>query len=89
MILFGVYEEHDQVIQHYLQAANIPELYQKVIQRVKDDFDKTKPGMAELFLSYLALSRRGLNENDELLFLMEDKGLNYPKFLEVFDFCGF
>ena len=78
---FGRYEELDQRIGWYLEAANPFELYGKVIARWEQDYGKPDPAGENLVresLSRLWAARRGLSET-ELLESLGTQGSPLPR----------
>ena len=79
--LFGRYEELDQRIGWYLEAASPFELYGKVIARWEQDYGKPDPACENLVresLSRLWAARRGLSET-ELLESLGTAGSPLPR----------
>ncbi|MGA2457752.1 MAG: DUF4062 domain-containing protein [Terriglobales bacterium] len=79
--LFGRYEELDQRIGWYLEAANPFELYGKVIQRWEQDYGKPDPACENVVresLVRLWAARRGLSET-ELLESLGTRGSPLPR----------
>jgi tetratricopeptide (TPR) repeat protein len=78
---FGSYEELDQRIDWYLQAANPVELYGKVIERWEQDYGKPDPACENVVhesLVRLWAARRGLSET-ELLESLGTQGSPLPR----------
>src|SRR5664280_1460878 len=80
---FGSYEQLNQRIDWYLQAANPVELYRKVIQRWKQDYGQPDPACENVVresLTRLWAARRGLSEI-ELLESLGTAGSPLPRAL--------
>ena len=76
--LFGVYERLVERIEPYLAAPTIPELYERILARWEEDYERDRPGLASGTLSYLGAARRGLSEA-ELLHLLGADGSPLPR----------
>jgi nephrocystin-3 len=76
--VFGVHERLDQRITHYLAAPTVPDLYQKVLERLEEDYEKKRPGLVEDAMSLLWAARRGLYES-ELLELLGSPANPLPR----------
>jgi tetratricopeptide (TPR) repeat protein len=70
--LFGVYEQLDERIRHYLSAGTPEQLYQKVLQRYEEDYQRDHEGLVREAMSLLWAARRGLSENELLELLGKD-----------------
>jgi hypothetical protein len=60
-----VYGDHfslDQRIEHYLTATTIAELYEKVLERYTQDYERERAGLVRDAMSLLWAARRGLSE---------------------------
>lgn len=68
--IFGNFSKLEEHLNYYLDASDIPVLYQKVLQRLEDDFNLKHPNLVENALCFLWVARRGLRES-ELLSLLE------------------
>ena len=67
--VFGVHEQLDDRISFYLQAADLSELFARILERYEQDYERERPGLVGEAMSLLWASRRGLTE-DELLHLL-------------------
>jgi len=68
--LFGNHEKLGQRLAYYLEAETIPDLYQKVLARLEDDYQPPEyPHLVRQALSLLWATRQGLRES-ELLSLL-------------------
>lgn len=75
--LFGVHERLDERIAHYLSAASVPDLYQRILERYEADYDRQRPDLVRQAMSWLWAARRGLHEA-ELLDLLGDSAGRLP-----------
>jgi nephrocystin-3 len=75
---FGEYERLDEMIEHYLAAANPQDLYQRILARWEQDYDRERPGLVRDALSLIGSARRGLSES-ELLDLLGTGGQPLPR----------
>ena len=76
--LFGVHEQLDERIDHYLQAVNPVDLYGLVLERFEEDYETRRPGLVGDSFSLLWTARRGLSET-ELLDLLGDGAEPLPQ----------
>lgn len=80
--IFGIYEELDQRIDHYLIAKTPIELYKLVIERWESDFgkdeNKKKTTLVADTLTMFWSTRHGLNEA-EMLDILGNKGNPLPR----------
>jgi hypothetical protein len=75
--VFGVREQLDARIHHYLQATSITDLYQRILARYEQDYDQDRAGLVCDSLSLIWASRRGLTE-PELMALLGRVGQPLP-----------
>jgi len=77
--VYGYYETLGQRIEHYLEARTIDDLYEKILERYEEDYEREKEqeGMVRRAMSLIWASRRGLFEK-ELLELLGTKGKELP-----------
>ena len=75
--VFGVHEMLDARIAHYLEAASVPELFEKILARYEGDYDGERPRLVRESMTMIWASRRGLSES-ELLDLLGTGGLPLP-----------
>jgi nephrocystin-3 len=68
--IFGQHEELRARIDHYLRASDPQELYELVLTRLEEDYEKDRPGLVGEALTLIWTARRGLSET-ELLEIME------------------
>lgn len=64
--VFGVHEQLDERIDHYLDAETVTDLYQRVLERFEQDYERGRPGLVGEAMSLLWASRRGLTESELL-----------------------
>jgi tetratricopeptide (TPR) repeat protein len=76
--VFGAHERLDERITHYLSALTIPELYEKILQRWEEDYERDRPGLVRDAMTLLWAARRGLSEA-ELLELLGSDGQPLPR----------
>ena len=69
--VFGEHEQLDERIGHYLEAENIPGLYERILHRYEEDYEIEHPALVHTTLSMIWASRRGLSEA-ELLRILGD-----------------
>ena len=65
LICFGTHEKIDERIDYYLNTKSIPEFYDRVLQRMENDYSNGQH-LVEHTLTLIALSEKGLSE-DELM----------------------
>ena len=71
--VFGIHEELDARIEHYLTATNVSELYEKILERYEQDYEQENPGLVREAMSMLWAARRGLSEAELLELLGTNK----------------
>ena len=71
--VFGVYEELNCRIDHYLQAPTPDALFDLVLERLEQDYEGERLGLVREVMSLIWASRRGLAE-PELLELLGQQG---------------
>lgn len=76
--LFGVHERLDERIGYCLSAGSAEELYEKVLRRYEEDYQRERPGLVGEAMSLLWAARRGLSEA-ELLDLLGSEGRPLPR----------
>jgi len=74
---FGVHERLDEIIDLYLGADSIPEMYDLILKRCEADYEGDRPELVEEALSYIWSARHGLSEA-ELLDLLGSDGQPLP-----------
>jgi tetratricopeptide (TPR) repeat protein len=67
-----------RVIDHYLDSPGLPELFEKVLNRFEEDYERGRPGLVRDTLTFLHAARRGLSE-DEILDLLGPNGQRLPR----------
>jgi tetratricopeptide (TPR) repeat protein len=75
--VFGLHEELDRRIDHYLAAATPQALYDKILERYEEDYERHRPGLVREAMQLLWAARRGLAEA-ELLDLLGADGDPLP-----------
>ncbi len=63
---------------HYLEAADPPGLYAKVLARFEQDYEEDRPGLVREAMTHLWAARRGLSES-ELMDLLGAGGAPLPR----------
>ena len=76
--VFGTYEQLDERIDYYLDAATVGDLYERILQRWEDDYERDRPGLVREAMSLLWAARRGLSEM-ELLDRLGENGQPLPR----------
>ncbi|HUT31978.1 MAG TPA: DUF4062 domain-containing protein [Planctomycetota bacterium] len=76
--VFGSHEQLSERIRHYLAARTIPELYEKILARYEQDYERERPGLVRDAMTALWAARRGLSE-PELLDLLGTEGAPLPR----------
>jgi len=66
--VFGVHEKLNERIGHYLASPDNEGVFEKVLQRIEDDFNdtKTKNNFVKDIISLITVSRQGLSETEIL-----------------------
>jgi hypothetical protein len=72
--VFGVHEKLDARIEHYLTATSVDELYEKILERYEQDYERERPGLVREAMSLLWAARRGLSEAELLELLGTEQG---------------
>ncbi|NQT88918.1 tetratricopeptide repeat protein [bacterium] len=76
--VFGEHERLDAPIGHYLTADSVPALYEKILDRYEQDYERGRPGLVRDAMSLLWASRLGLSE-PELIELLGTDGQPLPR----------
>ncbi len=76
--VFGAHEKLDQRIEHYLAAASVDSLYEKILERYEEDYERERPGLVRDSMTLLWAAKRGLSET-ELLELLGSEGQPLPR----------
>ena len=76
--IFGIHEQLDQRIDHYLAARTVDDLYEKILQRYEQDYEASCPGLVRDVMLALWAARRGLGES-EILELVGDAENPLPR----------
>jgi tetratricopeptide (TPR) repeat protein len=76
--LFGIHEELNERIEHYLSAETVPALYELILERYEQDYQRDREGLVADAMSLVWAARRGLSEA-ELLDLLGSDGTPLPR----------
>ena len=78
--VYGDHETLPQRIDHYLKAQTVDDLYEKILERYENDYERedVQKGMVGRAMSLIWASRRGLSDN-ELLELLGKDGQPLPR----------
>lgn len=68
----------DRRIDHYLSARAINDLFEKILERYEQDYDRDRPGLVRDAMTILCAARHGLSEG-ELLELLGSNGERLPQ----------
>lgn len=60
--LFGEHEQLSQRIEQYLEAPSIESLFEKILVRFEQDYNRDRPDLVQDALRWIYASRRGLTE---------------------------
>jgi nephrocystin-3 len=82
MRVFGRFEGLEQRIDHYLAAADLGVLFQRVLQRLEEDYGTA---FVREFMSLIGAARYGLSET-EILELTKQKRLDLSHLLSALDY---
>ena len=75
--LFGMHERLGDQIELYLKTSNIPALYELILERYEQDYERERPELVRDSMSLLWAARRGLSEA-ELMELLGADGQPLP-----------
>ena len=78
--IFGIHEQLDERLRYYLQADTVGGLYQRILERLEQDYTYAdgRAGLVKEALAHLWAARDGLHE-DELLTLLGPGGAPLPR----------
>jgi len=76
--VFGIHEKLDERIGYYLAARTIPELYERVLIRWEEDYERDRPQLVRDTMTALWAARKGLAEF-ELLEILGSRGNPLPQ----------
>lgn len=76
--IFGIHEELDKKIEHYLKAQSIEELFNRVLERLENNYEAEREGMVKNVTTFLWASRKGLSET-ELLEILGTENSPMPR----------
>lgn len=71
--VFGIYEDLDRQIDHYLGAPAVESLFTLVLERLEKDYERDRPRLVRDLLSLVWASRRGVSETELLALLGTDE----------------
>ena len=74
LICFGSYEHLNERIDYYLSATSIPNLFDRMLHRMEDDYEE-----AQRLLSLIAISEHGLSE-EELIAITDIRPMDFHQF---------
>ncbi len=77
LCIVGSHERLEDQIRDYLEAKDIPALFEKIIDRYENDYERERPNLVADSMSLIWASRRGLSEV-ELLDLLGRNGEPMP-----------
>jgi len=82
---FGVHDNLDRAIEHNLSSRSVPELYEKILRRLEQDYEREWPGLVEDAMTSIWASKRGLSD-DELRDILGARGepLPWAKWVEFY-----
>jgi len=75
--LLGMHERLGDQIEQYLEANTIPALYEQILGRCEQDYERERPGLVREAMSLLWAARRGVSEA-ELMELLGRDGQPLP-----------
>lgn len=64
--LYGDHFKISERIKHYLSVSTIDDLYEKILERYEQDYERDRPGLVRDTMSLIWASRRGLSETELL-----------------------
>ncbi|MFC1596736.1 DUF4062 domain-containing protein [Planctomycetota bacterium] len=64
--VFGIHEQIPERIDHYLGAGTINDLYELILTRYEEDYDRDRPGLVRDAMTLIWAARRGLSEAELL-----------------------
>ena len=76
--VFGIHEKLEEKIDHYLEAKDVPKLYEKILKRYEEDYERDRPGLVRDSMTLIWAARRGLTEK-ELLDTLGENGNPLPQ----------
>ncbi|MEK6324073.1 MAG: tetratricopeptide repeat protein [Acidobacteriota bacterium] len=72
--VFGIHEQLDARIDHYLLATTVEMLYERILERYEHDYERERTGLVGEAMSLLWAARLGLSETELLESLGTDQG---------------
>ncbi len=82
---FGEHEHLSERIEYYLAARDPKELYDRILQRLEQDYERERPGLVRESMSLLWASRMGLTESEILDLLGTEQHTWAPLYLATED----
>jgi tetratricopeptide (TPR) repeat protein len=76
--LFGIHEKLNIQIDSYLEAISPETLYEKILARYEQDYERDRKNLIQDTMQLLWASRRGLSETELLDLLGSEEGLPLP-----------
>ena len=76
--VFGDYDRLSEQIEKYLKAKDALSLYDVILERMENDYERDRKGLVKDAMSLIWVSHRGLYEN-ELLELLADRSEPLPR----------
>jgi len=76
--LFGIHEELDARIESYLETTSPETLYEKILARYEQDYERDRKGLIRETMQLLWATRSGLSETELLDLLGSEEGLPLP-----------
>ncbi|MCX5698057.1 MAG: tetratricopeptide repeat protein [Candidatus Omnitrophica bacterium] len=67
--VFGLHEDLDRKIDYYLQAETVDGLFNLVLERLEEDYEKERKGLVREVMMLIWASHKGLSETELLEFL--------------------
>jgi nephrocystin-3 len=83
--VFGIHEELDKKINHYLKAKTVDDLFELVLERLESDYEREEEtkGLVKNAMSLVWASRRGLSETELLELLSMPRAIWSPLYLAL------
>ena len=72
-----IHGEHftlSQRIEHYVTATTVAELYEKILERYEQDYERERPKLVRDTMKLLWAARRGLSESELMILLGDTQG---------------
>lgn len=81
--VFGIHEQLNERIEHYLQATTIDALFNKMLERMEQDYEQDHPGLTEEVMSLIWAARHGLSESELLELMNIPQAIWSPLYLAI------